>query len=275
MAGPSNYDGAITIGGGTLNLAPGSGLTATYSGSIGGGGSLVKSNAGTVILSTANTYTGTTTVNGGTLDVTGTLANNGSDKMFIAANGTSFGATLTRTIASGANAYAGYGSTITSDLQSAAQLLYGSSTGSHDLSMQWRERTQGEKNGSILSDILQLGGMATSGQTTDPFVLEMTCGANLLSTVPYLASFENGIWQRATFDDIGSTNDHFAGLEAWSGDTNLGDWGFNPVGHEVWAVLNYNGNFAAVPEPSSIILLGIGVISLLAYAWRRRRRAAY
>ena len=29
-----------------------------------------------------------------------------------------------------------------------------------------------------------------------------------------------------------------------------------------------------VPEPSTLVLLGIGAISLLAYAWQRRRRAA-
>ena len=40
------------------------------------------------------------------------------------------------------------------------------------------------------------------------------------------------------------------------------------VGNEV--VLNLTG----VPEPSTALLLGIGVVSLLAYAWRRRRQAA-
>ena len=32
--------------------------------------------------------------------------------------------------------------------------------------------------------------------------------------------------------------------------------------------------FGPVPEPSALVLLGIGAISLLGYAWRRRKRAA-
>jgi autotransporter-associated beta strand protein len=69
VTGASNYNGAITIVAGTLNLAPNDGTTATYSGCIGGNGPIVKSGGGTAILSAANTYTGLTTIMGGTLEL--------------------------------------------------------------------------------------------------------------------------------------------------------------------------------------------------------------
>jgi hypothetical protein len=31
---------------------------------------------------------------------------------------------------------------------------------------------------------------------------------------------------------------------------------------------------SAVPEPSTIVLFGIGAVSMMAYAWRKRRRTA-
>ena len=50
------------------------------------------------------------------------------------------------------------------------------------------------------------------------------------------------------------------------------------TGH-VWVVDGYSNNrieeFAPVPEPSTLALLGVGAISLLAYAWRSASRLVH
>ena len=56
---------ALTLGGGTQTAA-----TATYTGVLSGGGSLIKSGNNTQILSANETYTGSTTINQGTLGLT-------------------------------------------------------------------------------------------------------------------------------------------------------------------------------------------------------------
>ncbi|MCC6125502.1 MAG: autotransporter-associated beta strand repeat-containing protein [Pirellulales bacterium] len=69
IAGASNYGGTIAISGGTLNFAPGAGVSATYSGSISGSGAVVKSGGGKATLTYSNnTYTGNTTISEGTLE---------------------------------------------------------------------------------------------------------------------------------------------------------------------------------------------------------------
>ncbi len=62
--------GSVTLGGGTLTVGANSD-SSTFSGVISEAGNLVKSGAGTLVLSNSNTYGGTTTVLGGKLSLFG------------------------------------------------------------------------------------------------------------------------------------------------------------------------------------------------------------
>ena len=39
-------------------------------------------------------------------------------------------------------------------------------------------------------------------------------------------------------------------------------------------IIRLHGQFAPVPEPSTILVLGIGTVGLIGYCWRRRKLAA-
>ena len=81
-------------------------------------------------------------------------------------------------------------------------------------------------------------------------------------------------WQNAIDGNIGTNLGGFH-LGAWpTGDMKLGDWGVNTANDTVWAVLNHNSDFAAVPEPSTFALLGVGFVGLFGFAWRRRKKTA-
>jgi hypothetical protein len=57
----------------------------------------------------------------------------------------------------------------------------------------------------------------------------------------------------------------------YNGDMTVGDYGVNLTTHTAWVVVDTDGQYAVMPEPSTGILLGIGATSLLAYVrWRRR-----
>jgi autotransporter-associated beta strand protein len=76
VTGSTVIDNDVVIeddGANTINT--GAGILAEVSGGLSGNGDLVKSGAGTLVLSGTSTYTGTTTVSGGTLQVEGSLGN--------------------------------------------------------------------------------------------------------------------------------------------------------------------------------------------------------
>ncbi len=52
----------------------------------------------------------------------------------------------------------------------------------------------------------------------------------------------------------------------------LGAYGVDTGGHDVWAVVNHNSQFAVVPEPSSVALVLLGLAGFAGHRLRRRTR---
>ena len=81
----------------------------------------------------------------------------------------------------------------------------------------------------------------------------------------------SGAWVNAVEGNSGGTSTMILGAYNPATDFVLGNWGVDIEANNVWAVLNYNGEFA-VPEPSTALsLLAIGT---LAVCRRRRKQAA-
>jgi hypothetical protein len=167
-----------------------------------------------------------------------------------------------------------------STLGSSADLLSGKNTATTKwLSMQWRERTSSDFAASLISDVLNLSGMANSGSQTDKFTLRMSYSPSALSNDAettlaaagqiYLVSYNvtTSLWENAVLSNFGTSDVVFMGVGS-SPDGVLGHYGISTTSNTVWAVLDHNSQFAVVPEPSAIALLCAGAASFLA---RRRR----
>jgi hypothetical protein len=138
----------------------------------------------------------------------------------------------------------------------------------------------------MVSDVLNLNGMPADGfGQTSPFVLQMSYDVGRFSdsvdesqaAADELIALEwfdpnDRVWENAIDGNFGANQGGFR-LGAWQpGDMTLGDWGVNTANHTVWAVLNHNSEFAVVPEPATIGLLGFASAILLACHWRRRTK---
>lgn len=299
--------GSVTLNANNLVVGDSRNLSSTWSGAASGTGGLTKAGTGAFMVAGTNTYTGPTTVNAGVMQVTGSLAKNGSDSVYISAGTNFLAASLVRRVPSGGS-FAGLGSTAAAAalaiIGTSADIRAGTDTNGsfNDVVMQWRGRNAGD-NRPLMTDILNLTGMSSAGGNhvqTDPFVLQMSYPAapdpnneNTLAmagniNLVWLNTAANqpfGAWQNAVLGNFGSGSpgnvaenfqgswDTFAsghGVTTSNLGNFLGSFGVDVSRHQVWAVINHNSQFAVVPEPDASLLLLIGAL-VFGCGWGTRR----
>jgi len=293
----------------TLTINAATGQTHTYFGVVGAtpdaynfpNVAVTKTGNGTQVFSGANTYTGGTTVTAGTLVLAHDSA---AGTAGIALSGTSSatlridsGVTIANNITfsntnagSGVSRLVGNGSAYTvgtsGNLASAfvggspdttASILAGTNSqgSTATLTMKFSDMSLASNDGMRISDVFSL-----SGTSTDIFVLQL----NLTGLTPaaYLGWIDGGgLWANAVSGNTGAGGlagaytTSFATFLANNGGsfnaaTMLGAYGVDTSGGAVWAVLNHNSDFAAVPEPATWMLAALGLTVTMIF---RRRMA--
>jgi fibronectin-binding autotransporter adhesin len=289
----ANGSVTITNGGGTSGsyTVTGAGNLSVPSGSSGTLASSTSAVAGLAFSDSISNYgdsvaTGSLTLQGSvpsnTQNITASAASVG---LATVGGGHTFGTPLTGYVLNG-EAFTGLSSQTARDLPGAGTLgttatIVSSATflsaGSTMVSEAWRTRTGTEAaTVPVVSDVVQITG--TGG--TD-YVLQMSY--NPLDLPSYLTGYEDhlnlgeligGNWTLAAANDNGGSVTTTRFLGGWAAVDNtltLGDYGVDTTNHVVWAVLDHDGTFAVIPEPTSLGLLGLGALGLLG---RRRKNRA-
>ena len=118
--------------------------------------------------------------------------------------------------------------------------------------MTWRTRDAGElvANVGLISDVMKVAGTGADSPS-----LTMS-----YSTAAFTSLYPTGNTAKISLVEI-------TGLDTFV----VVPGTVNTALHTVTATLTHAGTYAVIPEPSTIVLLGMSVLGLLAYAWRKRK----
>ncbi len=121
------------------------------------------------------------------------------------------------------------------------------------------------------SDLLHFNGTGTN-----TFVLLMNYDPTGLTLTQeqkvYIGWLDTNLnrWVNAVLGNIGETSNFVLG--AWNASYGLGTYGVDTSSDSVWAVLNHNNDFAAIPEPGVAGLFGLGVLGFVLISRQRQSR---
>ncbi|XHR27703.1 MAG: autotransporter-associated beta strand repeat-containing protein [Chthoniobacteraceae bacterium] len=256
--------------------------TNTLSGTISGGGSLVKNGLGTLIVSGNNSYTGSTEVAKGTLKATSSTALGNSKEIKVDTGATldlssisaGFNVGTTQTLVANGTVQATTGISVNGELTGSGDISGLVSLGSGGTLSPGGDGTTGTltlhtgltlatNGGSEISfdlgssqDLIRIDGGNLTGNSSGTTLINL----NLLSGLES-GSYTLIIWDGAT----GSFNADAFSLGEVTGLADGGSISFQVVGNELQAVI-------AVPEPQTWAAMLVGGLGLLVFSRRSVRR---
>lgn len=294
--------GAVTLGAAATISVTDPAATLTIATGLVGPGSLRKTGAGSLALTAAGTYTGGSTVEAGTL-VAGVPRALGIGNVTVGSGGTLVVSTTldlgagnsvtTQTggvvsLTSGGSLPLAAGTSLegftTASAATTASILAGTvAAGGGTMASAWLPTQVG-----LFADVLEL----TTPTGSTPFVLAISYSPTLDPlTASGLALGWNATaggsptWVNAVAGNLTSTASgaqvgylgSFADFQTQYGSdlsSYVGAYGRDPVGENVWAVVDHNSQFSIVPEPATAGLIALTAVAALAGIRRRRAAAA-